>query len=47
MKDRCSITIDSKVSESVLKQAEKENRTFSNMIELMAKNYLDSLKKNK
>lgn len=39
-KERKSITVDSEVVRWVEKQATKEGRSFSNMIEQMAKKYL-------
>ena len=44
MKDRESITIDSDVNNEIKTQAKKETRSFSNMIEFMAKKYLMALK---
>jgi len=46
-KDRESITIDSDVNKEIKTQAKKETRSFSNMIEFMAKKYLMALKKPK
>lgn len=40
-----SITIDEKVNEHVEKQAVSESRSFSNMLETMAKKYLMALQK--
>jgi predicted CopG family antitoxin len=44
MKDRESITIEPEVNEQIKAQATEESRSFSNMIEWMAKKYLESLK---
>jgi len=44
MKTRKSITIDSDVNTQIEEQATKETRSFSNMIEKMAKKYLSDLK---
>ena len=44
MKDRESITIDNEVNEQVKTQADKEGRSYSNMLEWMAKKYLESKK---
>ena len=46
-KDRESITIDSDVNKEIKTQAKKETRSFSNMIEFMAKKYLRAFKKPK
>lgn len=40
MKVRKSITIDSEISKQIEEQASVETRSFSNMIETMAKKYL-------
>ena len=40
-----SISITEYISKAIKKQAEKETRSFSNMIEVMAKKYLANLKK--
>lgn len=46
MKDRESITIDPKVNAAIKAQMEKEGRkSYSNMLEWMARKYLESLKK--
>lgn len=42
-----SITIDSDVSKSIEKQAKKEGRNFSNMIEWIVRKYLISIHKRK
>ena len=44
MKDRESITIDNEVNEAIKVQMVEESRSYSNMIEWMAKKYLESLK---
>jgi predicted CopG family antitoxin len=43
-KIRKSITINDNVNSEIEKQAELEGRSYSNMIEQMAKKYLDDLK---
>ncbi len=43
-KIRKSITINDNVNTEIEKQAELEGRSFSNMIEQMAKKYLDDKK---
>lgn len=46
MKETKSITIDKKVSDKIEEQYKKEGRgSYSNMLEWMAKKYLESLKK--
>lgn len=45
MKKRKSITIDPKINKDVEDQANAESRSFSNMIEHMAKKYLTAFKK--
>jgi len=45
MKDRESITIDPKVNEQIKTQAKKDGRSYSNMLEWMAKKYLETIKK--
>ena len=47
MKERTSITIDSDVKVGIEKQATDESRSFSSMIQHMAKFYLKALKKPK
>jgi len=42
---RKSITINDKINSEIEKQAEKEGRSFSNMLEQMAKKYLEDLEK--
>lgn len=44
MKERESITIDPEVNNAVKSQAVEEGRSYSNMLEWMAKKYLESLK---
>ena len=44
MKVRKSVTIDSDTNRQIEEQAVKETRSFSNMIEQMAKEYLITLK---
>ena len=44
-KARESISIDSNVNDLIKSQAKKENRNYSNMIECMAKKYLNDIKK--
>lgn len=44
MKVRKSITIDSNISRQIEKQAGVETRSFSNLIEKIAKKYLSLLK---
>lgn len=43
---RKSITINNNVYNGIQKQAEIEGRSFSNMLEQMAKKYLDNEKEN-
>ena len=40
MKTRQSITIDPDINQNIKKQAKKESRSYSGMIEYMAKMYL-------
>lgn len=40
-KKQCSITIDSKLRDEVVKKGKEESRNFSNMIEKIIKDYLD------
>ena len=47
MKEIKSITIDKDVLINIEKQAKKENRSFSNMIEQMAIHYLAALESNR
>lgn len=43
MKENESITIDPNINKEVKKQAKKEGRGFSGMIQFMAKKYLSDL----
>ena len=45
MKERKSITIDLDTYKKIEKQADFESRSFSGMIEYMAKVYLNNIKK--
>lgn len=47
VKIRKSITIDNKVNSDIEKQADFEGRSFSNMVEQMAKKYLGKKKRGK
>lgn len=47
MKERTSITIDSDIKTGIEKQATEESRSFSSMVQHMAKKYLMALKKPK
>jgi len=40
-KEQKSITLDIEILEKIKKQAKVESRNFSNMIEIMAKKYLN------
>jgi hypothetical protein len=44
MKDRESITIDPDINDDIKAQMVEEGRSYSNMLEWMAKKYLESLK---
>lgn len=44
MKQRESVTINSDVNDQIKEQAKNEGRSYSNMIEWMAKKYLESLR---
>lgn len=44
MKETKSITIDKDTNKAIEAQMKVENRSYSNMIEWMAKKYLESLK---
>ena len=46
MKIIISITVDSTVSKEIKAQAKKETRNLSNMIEVMAKQYLETIRNN-
>jgi hypothetical protein len=46
-KDRESITIDKDVNLGIKKEAKKQRRSFSGMIEFICSEYLKSLKKAK
>ena len=43
MKDNESITIDPNINKEVKKQAKKEDRSFSGMMQHMAKKYLSGV----
>jgi len=46
-KDRESLTIDNKVNSGVKKEAKKQRRSFSGMVEFICSEYLMALKKPK
>ena len=43
-KERITVRFDEEVTKSIKKQAEKEGRTKSNIIQLAVKKYLESVK---
>lgn len=45
VKIRKSVTLDENVNNDIEKQAEKEGRSYSNMIEQMAKKYIKLTKR--
>ena len=44
-KERENISIDPDVNQEIKKQAKKQRRSYSNMVEYACSQYLDSLKK--
>ena len=44
-KDRESITIDSDINRNIKKEAKKQRRTFSGMIEFICSEYLSNMNK--
>lgn len=47
MKVRTSITLNKETKNKIEEQAMKENRSFSNLVEIMAKKYLQWIKSKK
>ena len=45
MKKKTSITIDDKIYDAIIREAKKENRNFSNMVEYALSEYIKSKKR--
>lgn len=45
MQDRESVTINPEVNKAIKEQAKKEVRSYSNMLQVMAEKYLETIKK--